>query len=192
MACSVLSSIVQASVGALGVAQQELECHRLRELGCAAEAAVGRIELAVQRCVGLIQHCVGDLALGQAAGVGLAHMRQQIGARFQQLGPAVLVGVGHGVQHLAERRHLVARRGRKIGAAVERHAVWRHEHGHRPAAAAGHGLDRGHIDIVDVGALLAVDFDVNEVFVHNAGGFFVFEALMGHDVAPMAGCITYT
>ena len=31
--------------------------------------------------------------------------------------------------------------------------------GHGPAAAAGGGLDEGHVDAVDVGALFAVDLD---------------------------------
>ena len=45
------------------------------------------------------------------------------------------------------------RRGRRRG----------QEDGHRPAALAGHRLHRLHVDRVDVGALLAVDLDADEV-----------------------------
>ena len=47
--------------------------------------------------------------------------------------------------------------------AVERPAVGRQEHAHRPAAAAGHRLDGAHVDLVEVGPLLAVDLDRDEV-----------------------------
>src|SRR6267154_597913 len=43
-----------------------------------------------------------------------------------------------------------------------------------------------HVDLVDVGALLAIDFDVDEEFVHHLGGCFVLEALVRHYVAPVA------
>ena len=38
------------------------------------------------------------------------------------------------------------------------------------------GKDEGglHVDVVDVRAFFAVDFDVNEHLVHEGGGFFVF------------------
>ena len=78
-------------------------------------------------------------------------------------------------------------RGREVGAAEERAAVGREEHGHRPAALAGHGLDGLHVDGVDVGPLLAVDLDVDEQLVHHRGGVLVLERLVGHDVAPVAG-----
>ena len=54
------------------------------------------------------------------------------------------------------------RLGREVGAAVERHALRRQEHGHRPAAVPGHGLHGLHVDGVEVGALLAVDLDIDE------------------------------
>ena len=50
-----------------------------------------------------------------------------------------------------------------------------------------HRLDGVHVDRVEVGALLAVDLDADEVAVHLRGGVGVFERLMGHDVAPVAG-----
>ena len=77
--------------------------------------------------------------------------------------------------------------GREVGAAVEGHAVGVEEDGHRPAAVAGDRLHRLHVDRVDVGALLAVDLDVDEVLVHVGGGLGVLEGLALHHVAPVAG-----
>jgi len=48
-------------------------------------------------------------------------------------------------------------------------------------------LDRAHVDLVDVGPLLAVDLDVDEELVHEARRRLVLERLVGHHVAPVAG-----
>jgi hypothetical protein len=61
------------------------------------------------------------------------------------------------------------------------------EHRHRPAPASGHRLHGIHVDRVDVGALLTVDLDVDEQRVHLRRDLVVLEALVGHDVAPVAG-----
>ncbi len=57
----------------------------------------------------------------------------------------------------------------------------------RPPATPGQGLDRFHVDAVDVRPLLAVDFDIDEAGVHDGGHAGVLEGLVGHDVAPVAG-----
>ena len=46
---------------------------------------------------------------------------------------------------------------------MERLAGGREEDRQRPAAAADHELHGSHVDVVDVGALFAVDLDVDEV-----------------------------
>ena len=63
----------------------------------------------------------------------------------------------------------------------------RQEDGHRPAALAGQRDDRVHVDRVEVGPLLAVDLDADEVLVHHARGQRVLERLALHHVAPVAG-----
>ena len=95
--------------------------------------------------------------------------------------------LGDRLQHLAEARHPLARLGREVGAAVERHALGVEEHVQRPAAVAGHRLHRLHVDRVDVGALLAVDLDADEVLVHELRRLGVLERLVLHHVAPVAG-----
>ena len=58
------------------------------------------------------------------------------------------------------------------------------------AAALGDQLHRGHVDLVDIRPLFAVDFDGDEVLVQQRRHVFVVEALLFHHVAPMAGGIT--
>ncbi len=90
-------------------------------------------------------------------------------------------------QDLLEGGHAVAGLVRVVGAAVEGTAVGGEEDGHGPAAGAGHGLHRLHVDGVDVGLLLPVDLHADEQLVHEGGGGFVLERLVGHHVAPVAG-----
>ena len=87
----------------------------------------------------------------------------------------------------AEGGPAVARLGRKIGAAPERRAIRRDEHGERPAALLSHAVQRRHVDVVDVGTFLPVDLHVDEIAVHQRGGRLVLEALVRHHVAPVAG-----
>src|SRR2546426_2229077 len=76
--------------------------------------------------------------------------------------------------------------GGKVGAAVERLAVGGEEAGHRPAAVARHRLHGLHVDLVDVGSLLAVHLHAHEVAVHEGRDLGVLERLALHHVAPVA------
>ena len=89
-------------------------------------------------------------------------------------------------QHLLERRQPVPRLRREVGAAEERLARRRQEHRHRPAAVPGQRDDGVHVDRVEVGPLLAVDLDRDEVLVQHARGQLVLERLPLHHVAPVA------
>ena len=78
--------------------------------------------------------------------------------------------------------------GREVGAGEERLLLGRQEHGHRPAALAlVQRQGRGHVDVVEVGPLLAVHLDAHEVRVHERRDVLVLEGLALHDVAPVAG-----
>ena len=50
-------------------------------------------------------------------------------------------------------------------------------------------MKRRHIDVIDIRPFLAIDLDVHEELVHHRRCFGVFETLMRHHVAPMAGGI---
>ena len=75
----------------------------------------------------------------------------------------------------------------EVGPTEERPAVGGQEYRHGPAATTGLGLHRVHVDGVDVGAFLPVDLDVDEQVVHDRRHLGVLEALVRHDVAPVAG-----
>jgi hypothetical protein len=92
-------------------------------------------------------------------------------------------------QYAQERRPAILRNLGKISAAPKRFAGWRQEHGERPAAAFAERMQGCHIDMIDIGALLAIDLDVYEKLVHDGRGRFVFKAFMRHYMAPMAGGI---
>ena len=62
----------------------------------------------------------------------------------------------------------VARLLREIRAAPHRLARGRQKHRERPAALLAEQMQRVHVDLVDVGPLLAVDLDVDEQLVHHA------------------------
>ena len=120
---------------------------------------------------------------------GAAHLLGQLPGDALDFGVAVAVGLGHGFQQAGEAGHIVAVNGREVGAAVEGLAVGGEEHGHGPAAAAGQHLHRFHVYGVQVGPLLAVNLDVDEVLVHQPGDGVVLEGFPLHHVAPVAGGI---
>ena len=101
----------------------------------------------------------------------------------------LLLGVelGDPLQHLREPGPAVARLRREVGAAPEGLAGRGQEHGQRPAALLAQQRQRRLVDAVEVGALLPVDLDVDEEPVHQRRDLRVLEALVRHDVAPVAG-----
>ncbi len=80
-----------------------------------------------------------------------------------------------------------ARLLRKVGSAPERLALGGEEHRQRPAALLAERVKRAHIDLVHIGPFFPVDLDIDEERVHDLRDLRIFEALMGHHVAPMTG-----
>ena len=167
--------------------EQELERRRGREFRSAAEAAPLRVELRAQPADGAgeqrrLERLARRLQLARAA-----YVLHQLTRRTGDVGTAVAVGRGDGLEHLAEARQPMARLRRVVRAAEEGLAVGGEEDRHRPAAVAGQGDDRVHVDRVEVGPFLAVDLDVDEELVHELRRRLVLERLVLHDVAPVAG-----
>ncbi len=177
--------------GALPDAQDRFPGHGLRELGRLAEAAVALVELAREPEVRADQDLLGQRAGRAGEALGLLHALHELAAGFQDLAAAAVVGVRDGLEEAREGRHAVAVHRREVGAAVERYRVRREEDGHRPAAATGHGLHRLHVDLVHVGALLAIHLDGHEEAVHERGDLVVLERLTLHDVTPVAGRVAH-
>ena len=158
----------------------------LRELGRAVYAAEERVHGAGE------PH--GDARIGLRVDAGpRCGLRQSLG-RFPEppdiLGHRVRLrppGLRERAQQLREAGPPPARLGREVGAAPERFAVGIEEHGERPAALFVHALERVLIDGVHVRAFLAVHLHIDEQLVHQPGDGLVLEALMRHDMAPVAG-----
>ena len=117
----------------------------------------------------------------------LLEMVTQLPAALEHVPATVLPGFGNSSEHVVKGRHVVARLGRKVRAAVEGRAIRCQEDRHRPTARASHGLDRLHVDAVQVRPLFTIDFDVDESRIHELRGARVLERLALHHVAPVAG-----
>ncbi len=173
--------------GPLPVAKQEIEHHRRREFRSRAEPSILRVVALRERSIDGLEHLPSKAAarfcLGEIALVDLPELLRALGYAFASLS----VGVGHRLKNRPERWQAVPVVGREIRPTVERASVGHEEHRHRPAALAGHRLHGLHVDAIDVGPLFAIDFDVDEVVVHESRGLFVLERLVRHDVAPVAG-----
>ena len=181
------------AAGPLVVAEQELQHHRRRELRRAAEPAAGRVVIAVERLHrrvrGLAEPRVQVAFLtAQGAGGGRRVLGQGGGDVLGLAGHVVALSAPglRDVQH-----QLPEVIPGEVGAAEERLLVRRHEHRHRPAALAGHGLGRGHVDRVHVGSLLPVHLDRDHVLVEYRRRLGVLERLVRHHVTPVAGGVAH-
>ncbi len=172
-------------VHALPGAPEEFEHHGLREFRRAAHAAVDGIDHAGDLVGRAIELRRGDdhAPLRPRA---LGETRHQRAAVLLDALRFVAEDVINFAQEVDEGGFAVARRLGKISAAPEWFAAGGEKHRERPAAVLAEVMQRRHVDLVDVGALLAVDFDVDEEIVHHRCGCRVLEALVRHDVAPMA------
>src|SRR5688572_9748153 len=61
-----------------------------------------------------------------------------------------------------------------------------------PSAAAGHGLYRIHINMIEVRPLFPVYFNIDEMLIHDRSRGLVFKTFPLHNMAPMASRIANT
>ena len=175
--------------------QQKLERAVGGELGSAPEAAVLRVEAVAEDLQGLPRRFAGGAGGGRAGSV-FGH----IDASLDVVGDALAVGfelravlfpgLADAFAELAEADAAVLRagNGRKVGSGKEGAQAGGEPDAHGPAAlSVVEGGGGGHVDLVEVGPLLAVNLDVHEQAVHDGGDGGVFEALAFHHMAPVAG-----
>lgn len=140
----------------VGVAEEEIENSGTGELGGVPESSVVFVESAAvveESAVqgGGIEAC----SIGDDCGV-FTEFVKDIPAGFQQLGAAGAPGFGDLFEDRCEAGAAVAGIGGEVSAAKEGGAGGGKEDGHGPAAATGGGLDKEHVDAVNVRAFFAV------------------------------------
>ena len=161
---------------------------RRRELRGGPEAAVDRVVLDRQRLERPVQGGRIDLALCRSAGRLRERCRHLVGRLDERVAP-LPPHRGDTRDELAHARGPEPALLREVGPREERAPVRRHDHRQRPAARARQEMADGHVDLVHVGALLAVDLDADECLVQESRDLRVLERFVRHHVAPVAGRI---
>ena len=158
----------------------------MRKLRRAAEASVQAIEGALQsgerdtRCSRRQRRCGG-------AGLERLHRVHKAATLIVDRGALRLVRRSDSRQQIDEAGQAVALVLRKIRAGEERLAGGSEEDGERPTAGAARKQRvRRLADLVEIGALLAIDLHVDEVRIHDRSDVRVLERFVRHNVAPVA------
>ena len=168
-------------------AEQELDEHRCGELRRATPAAVGRVVGGRHPPDGLVElPALRVVVAGRHGKLRLEVADEHAGLLLDLVAPRA-IRVRDRLQHAWEAGHPVPVLGREVRAAEEGAQVGGQEDAHRPATGAGHRLHGCHVDVVEVGTLLAVDLDAHELGVHACRDLGVLERLVRHHVAPVAG-----
>ena len=82
---------------------------------------------------------------------------------------------GNLLEHLQKAGTAMTTVRRKIRATQKRLQFRREKNVHRPAATAGRGLDKRHVNFVHVRPFLAVHLDADKMFVEKRADLFVLE-----------------
>ena len=168
--------------------QQKIQRNGARKFRSTAEPA----EIVIEAVRDFFKCGAEDFSIGHRAvvrfGCGVFAQRgDRLLALLHEPRTVVFPGGGDACEQRCEAGASVAILRRKIGAAEERLQIRREPDAHRPTAGAGGCLHEGHVNLVHVGAFLAVDFDAYEIFVEDSCDRRVLKRLVRHDMAPVAG-----
>ena len=166
------------------VAHEKLENHGRREFRRRAEAAVLRVISPSQTELGLVQFSCVD-GTGSRRDRDRLQGRHDARTRGQHL--VLPFGPGLGSRGQQPQKALLG----KVRSGEEGLAGRSEQAGHRPAALAGHRGRCRHVDRVDIRALLTIHLDRHEGRVEHGCNLGIFERLVRHHVAPMAGGIAH-
>ena len=170
-------------------AEEKIERHRSRKFWRATESAFVRIVAPRDLLIGRVESRRVERRCVATTRFRLRQRGNDLRPLLRDLFVILFPSSRDPFEHFAERRLPVSILRRKIGSANERFQFWRQPNTHRPTAAAGRGLDEGHVNAIDIRPLLAIDFDVYELAIHDRRHLLAFERLVRHDVAPVAGRI---
>src|SRR5262245_53850304 len=94
-------------------------------------------------------------------------MFTKTGGVLHNLGASSPVRFGDGFQYTTKAGPSEPIIGWKVRPAEYRFARWKQKDGHRPTAAPRHDLNGGHVDLIEIWTLFAIDFDVHEIAIHG-------------------------
>ena len=143
--------------------------HRLRELGSTAEASELRIGVPDEPVEGAVDLLGRREPVSRHDERGAPQRTGELVGLLEQIAALRVPELVDALAQLDEADHPAAPLLREVRAREERPSVGRAHDRHGPATLAGHGLRRLHVDVVDVGSLLAVDLHVHEApFITDA------------------------
>ena len=175
-------------VQALGIRyfQEKGEVARHRELGSAAETTPLLIELTDE----LFQTLIRDVPVQSISPIasrrrqGTYRLGKTI-ALLDQFGPPRLPKLANSFEQRRETHSTIPVFRREVGSTVEGLQIGRQPNAHRPPSTAGRRLYEGHVNPIDIGALLAVDLHIDEAIVHQFRSRIALEALVSHHMTPV-------
>src|SRR5688500_19364117 len=86
----------------------------------------------------------------------------------------------------------MTRRFWKVRATEERLLIRGQKQCQWPAAITpGQHIKGDLVNLIDIGALLAIHFDIHEIAVHLCRDSLVFKTLVRHDMAPVTGRVAH-
>src|SRR6266542_5759254 len=158
--------------------QEEFKCHRWWKFWRAAKSAILRVIVSSNSSISTVKEFRRENFAGRLRDIDAAQLTEHRGCGMYDLLLLRPVSFSDAHQNTREARHVVAIIRRKIGSAIEGDARGRQKHRHRPAAMTGHHLHSIHVDLIKVGSLLAIDFYVHKVLIHQFRDRFVFKCLV--------------
>ena len=174
--------------GAMRVAQQHQRLARPGKFRCITKAAVARVVLGLEPLHRLVQPRRVELdPLPRLERHTLADPLTDVGGGLDDLlalGFPCLADLG---EHVGKTGSAKLGHRRIVRAAIERLKFRGQPDVERPTAAAGGRLHEGHVNLIDVRPLLAVEFDADKMLVHHLRRRLVLERLALHHMAPVAG-----
>ena len=176
------------------VSHEEHQVVRSGKLGSPSEPSVVGVESGEKIAVGALEgpFVQGDGSRPGRSGPRAAHRLGYLAGGIHDLLPFLFPQPAYPRNELDHPDPSVTVLLRYVGRREKRLSSRGHDHIERPPAVSPreHVAD-GHVDVVYVGALLPVHLHRNEGFVHEPGHFGVLEGFALHDVAPVAGRVSY-
>jgi hypothetical protein len=168
--------------------QQAFQIRRMGKFRRASESPETFVDAGLQGMICLVQGLRIDDLFAPGGRLRAAHGLNQGVVLLADIRAPLPVRLGNPLEDLLESRHAEAALFGKVGASVEgRVVIGGEKHRQRPAAGPlGEQLVGRLVDLVEVGTLFAIHFDVDEMLVHDLRGGIVLEGFVRHDVAPMA------